>query len=224
MKKEFKQSKSSSLSVFDLDGTLLVGNSSFQFGTFLYRKGQLSLLRSLQIISSYVQHLYFGTSMTQVHGKAFDCCFVGRSRLWLEQHVQDFLRERLSQLTYSPAAQKLSERQVRGDVVAIFSSSPDFLVKPIAAYFGVEHWRASHYPFSLAGHLEQRPIVFHGADKAQELRVLATRLGIAIEETIAYSDSSWDLPFLKSAGQAVAVRPDRRLRTICLQSGWEVLE
>lgn len=215
--------RSASLSVFDLDGTLLVDNSSFRFGSFLYRQGELPLDKVLKVVTLYGLHRYLGVSMSRVHQNAFELFFRGRSFHWLAHTVQTFLQEELSDLIHQPAQQRLLEAQERGDTVAIFSSGPDFLVGPLAHHFGVQHWRASHYPIDSKGQLTTVPRVFHGEDKARELQLLANLLEIERSRTIAYSDSYCDLAFLQSAGRAVAVRPDRTLRRYCHRNAWEIL-
>lgn len=59
-----------------------------------------------------------------------------------------------------------------------------------------------------------------GEARADLLRMLSTRYGIALDDTIAYADSTSDLPLLELAGQAVAVNPDSKLRQLARRRGW----
>lgn len=59
--------------------------------------------------------------------------------------------------------------------------------------------------------------------KAQAVRELAARQGIALAESYAYSDSESDLPLLRAVGNPVAVNPDAALARVARDAGWEVL-
>jgi len=60
--------------------------------------------------------------------------------------------------------------------------------------------------------------------KVVSMRALAEREGIDLGASYAYSDSESDLPMLRAVRHAVVVNPDRTLRRIALQEGWEVVE
>ena len=64
----------------------------------------------------------------------------------------------------------------------------------------------------------------HGEDKAVALRELAVREHLDLASSTAYSDSFSDLPFLEAVGTPIAVDPDRRLRAVARERGWEILE
>ncbi len=59
-----------------------------------------------------------------------------------------------------------------------------------------------------------------GEARADVLRSLSRKFGIALENTVAYADSTSDLPLLELAGQAVAVNPDSKLRQLARRRGW----
>jgi phosphoserine phosphatase len=64
----------------------------------------------------------------------------------------------------------------------------------------------------------------HGEGKAQAVVELAGREGFDLAESTAYSDSHTDLPFLEIVGHPVVVNPDRELRRVARDRGWETLE
>jgi phosphoserine phosphatase len=59
--------------------------------------------------------------------------------------------------------------------------------------------------------------------KAQAMRELAGREGIALEDSYAYSDSESDLPMLRAVGHPVAVNPDSELERVARSEGWRVM-
>jgi phosphoserine phosphatase len=62
----------------------------------------------------------------------------------------------------------------------------------------------------------------YGQEKADALGALAAGEGIDLDASTAYSDSASDLPFLEAVGTPVVVNPDRALRKIAAERGWQV--
>ncbi len=208
---------------FDLDHTLITVNASFRFGTYLFRKKVFNLFTMISLITYYGRYKFFGMPVLELHHKSFRKLFAGRLRQQVIQHVEDFLDEYLHTLFYAPAVERLRLAQQEQHVTAIFSSSPDFLVAPIARRLGVHHWRASRYAVNSCGAFETIKDVLQGEEKATLLSALVEDLGVGLDAATVYSDSVLDLPFLKAAGKAVAVNPDKTLRAVSRQQGWEVI-
>lgn len=211
------------LSVFDLDGTLISGNSSFHFGRFLYKEALLSKSRMVRLVAAYLCHRCHYLTLESLHHEAFHLFFQGRQRVQLDALVTRFLDASLPDFWYVPALQALRDAQAAGHQVAIFSSSPDFLVRAFAERLNVDQWRSSVYPLDSLGYLNVAPLILSGANKATLLDELASACTVHPRQTIAYSDSIHDLPFLLKAGRPVAVKPDRALRSVCKQNNWEVV-
>jgi HAD superfamily hydrolase (TIGR01490 family) len=211
------------LIVFDLDHTLLTTNSSFQFGFYLYRQKFFSFWTLLWCLSDYARHKWGNLSIQTLHGKSFRRLFKGRPLMEITQHVVKFLTESLAVMLYAPVVQRLKEAQDRGDRVIILSSSPDFLVGEISRRLDVEHWKATGYQADEKGKFIAISHVMEGQDKAQYVKRLAEQLQLPLSAITVYSDSYLDLPVLKMGGEAIGVRPDDRLKRICLQNGWEMI-
>ena len=107
--------------------------------------------------------------------------------------------------------------------MGIFSSSPDFIVAPIARRLQVDYWVASRYQTNKAGRFQNIATIVQGQEKARLLRNWVHSLGLDLSDSIAYSDSIADLAFLSAAGHAIGVNPDRSLRALCRKEGWEVI-
>jgi len=64
--------------------------------------------------------------------------------------------------------------------------------------------------------------ILHGPGKKHAVAALATIEGLDLSRCTAYSDSANDVPMLSMVGTAVAINPDRKLRTIASEHGWLV--
>ena len=141
----------------------------------------------------------------------------------LSAEVEPFLDSYLDKQLYPPVYRILQEAQARGAWTAILSTSPWFLVGPLAQRLHIKMFQATEYKIDKNGTLEEIQQVLLGQDKARHAQEYAQQCGVALSDVAAYSDSHDDAPLLLSVGQPVAVRPDHRLRQLCLQKGWPIL-
>ncbi|MBN2657126.1 MAG: HAD-IB family hydrolase [Spirochaetales bacterium] len=117
--------------------------------------------------------------------------------------------------------QKLKEENKR---ILLATSSFDYSVRPVADYFGIEDVIASSFEFDgdfCTGYIEGRA-AFGDSKKSKVMAYLEER-GINKDDCVFYSDSHHDIPLLDYVGKAVAVNPDRKLKSFALDKGWEIL-
>jgi HAD superfamily hydrolase (TIGR01490 family) len=212
---------SNRLSVFDLDHTLVTCNSSFAFGKFLFQRGIYSQLDMATLLAAYGAHVVGLLSIKRLHKIIFNIFFRGKSKKLFCDHVELFLDDSLDKIINAEVYNKLLEAKHAGGCVAIFSSGPDFLVEAIARRFDIQHVLATTYSISDAGIFSAVTDIILGAQKATALRQMLDKFSLA--SSIAYSDSSLDIPLLVAASHAVAVSPDRRLKKLALQRGWSII-
>lgn len=213
----------SSISAFDLDHTLFSVNSSYCFGRYLYTKKKISIGSFAFIIGCNVCYHAGWLSIIKLHESAFRHLFHSRSLLLVRQWAADFVEENFDALLYFPAIEKLMSAQRAGHLTAIFSSSPDFLVEPIAKRLNVSFWDSTHYAVDKDHLFCDIAKLMLGEDKARLLEALAIKHGVPKQEIYAYSDSHLDLPFLKAAGTAYGVNPSRKLRSLCRRNSWSII-
>lgn len=211
------------LSAFDLDRTLLKKNSSFQFGLYLYRHRHISLRALLFVLSCNIRHSLGWLPIEALHGAAFQRLFKGLSADAVQQWAEDFVADNLDPLIYPPAVDALKQAQQAGHLTVIISSSPRFLVAPIAKRLRADMWEATDYAVDKDRRFCHISKIILGKDKALHMMQLAAHYRIPKQRTIAYSDSHLDLPFMLSAGTAVGVNPNRQLRKACRRNHWPII-
>lgn len=211
------------ISVFDLDHTLLTGNSSYHFGFYLYKRKFFNFRKLILCLCDYARHKCLGLSVQKLHVKSFSRLFQGQSLAILQEHVEAFLTENLQNLLYTPVAQRLREAHSRGETTLILSSGPDFLVSAIARRLDVTQWQATTYRADDEGRLAAITHVLEGQDKANYMQDYAKKMELPLSDFTVYSDSYLDLPIMRIAGRAIGVLPDNRLKYVCLQNGWEII-
>lgn len=211
------------ISAFDLDHTLCKENTSYCFGRYLCDKKYLSALDLLYIMQSAFCHRMGLMSIERLHHQAFQRLFLGRSaseiKLWATNFLDDFFLKSL----YPPALDALKVAQSKGHVIALLSSSPEFLVEPIAERLNIPIWHSTRYALDASGRFSAISTLMLGDTKASLLDNLREKLNIPIQHTYAYSDSHLDLQFLRAAGNPVGVKPNRQLRALCTKNRWPMI-
>jgi HAD superfamily hydrolase (TIGR01490 family) len=216
-------SKGSKLAIFDLDHTLLTGNSSYLFGLYLYEQGLFSKRLAQELVVQYCLHKMGLISMRILHLLTFKKAFQGKSLLLFQKHLLQFLEARFSSLVNKNALLALREHQSRGEPTALLSSSPDFVVNEIADRLNFRHSVGTTYHVDGEGRFSSLGNVLTGKEKLRLAFAWASSQRRSMEDVIAYSDSCLDWQLLSNAGVAVAVNPSRPLRVLAALKGWPVI-
>lgn len=211
------------LSAFDLDHTLIRGNTSVHFCRYLRKKKVLSLSVLIRSWTYSIRHRFFGMSLSELHENVFDRVLRGMPLTIFENYLDRFAKETLTGFLYMPAFSRLKLAQKRGHYTVILSNSPSFIVKRFAKILGVNAYYATEYAVDEKNCFHKILRILEGKDKAHYVNKIAKKLGIFLEQITAYSDSVLDLDFLKVAGNPVAVNPDKKLRAISLKNKWRII-
>lgn len=211
------------LSVFDLDHTLFLVNSSYAFGRHLYRASLLSSLQVMRFLPLYALHKGGALSTAALHRAAFRLLFRGKELAPFLGELSRFLDGALERLLYPPAYRALREAKGAGHLTLLLSASPHFIVEEIAGRLGFDGWGATPYQIDAAGRFIAIGEIMEGEAKRKWLLEHRRQLGVARERITAYSDSHLDLPLFEVVGRCVAVNPDRALRALSSKRGWPIL-
>lgn len=203
------------LIAFDLDGTLLTKNSSFAFCRYLFKSGLFSLSDYLFCVSCFIQHRFRGKSLLWLHEKVFERLFQGKSWSFFDTELDAFIEKILPKILYKPALTRW--QQSHSQERWIVSNSPTFIVERVAKYLGGAKVFATLYSLDKSQKLCKIERLVDGKAKGAFLHSLGA------SDSVVYTDSHLDLPFLEAATFPVAVRPNRKLRQIARAKGWEIL-
>lgn len=213
----------SGISAFDLDHTLLSGNSSYLFGRYLYKHKILSFFDLAFIVRCNILFKLGLLPIKSLHHAAFERLFKGRSLQDVQSWAIAFIDEHFEKLLYLPAFEALQASVAGGHLAAILSSSPDFLIAPIAARLNITVWSATCYSVDKDHRFCDILRLIQGNDKAVLLEQLRVSHAVPLHHVHAYSDSYLDMPFLQAAGNAIGVNPDAKLRNACLRNKWKII-
>ncbi len=215
------------LVLFDLDNTLLVGDSDYEWGQFLVDRGVLERASyEAQNRAYYDQYVAGRLDIHEYLGFALRP-LAAHTREELEGWHAEFMAARIVPMIAPQARALVRAHREAGDLCAIITATNSFVTAPIAREFGVEHLIATE-PESRHGRFTGRvagtPCFRDGKLRRLEewLAGLGRRLA-GFAESAFYSDSHNDLPLLERVTRPVAVDPDPQLAAEARRRGWAVI-
>lgn len=213
------------LALFDLDNTLLAGDSDFEWAQYLISKRVLDGEVHAAQNEQFYQQYQAGT--LDIHEFLdFQLKPLSRHpRKVLEEWHHEFMRVRILPIITQKARDLVDSH--RDDARAIVTATNSFVTGPIAREFGIEHLVATE-PEERDGEFTGRVLGIPAFREGKVTRVEAwlTEHGLtwaSFTETWFYSDSLNDLPLLAKVTHPVAVDPDQTLMEAAMENDWMII-
>lgn len=210
------------LALFDLDNTLLDGDSDALWGRFLVKEGAMDAEEFRREGSRYMAEYRAGR--LDIHE------FVAFGLRPLKDNTPERLenwRRRFMAECVMPripdASRALLERhRSQGHTLVIITATNSFIAAPAAAEFGVDALIATE-PEKDGDRFTGRAMGPPCFREGKVLKLEAWLAGRVPEETWFYSDSRNDLPLLEHVDHPIAVNPDEVLTQVAAERGWPVI-
>jgi len=215
------------LALFDLDGTLLTGDTDVLWCDFLIEEGVLER-SAFQAANAVIAERYARGAITPAEFCAFYAAtLAGRSAAgwapWRQRFVTAVIAPRLG----AEALALVERHRAAGDRLVLTTATNRFLTEPIAERLGIADLIASE--LELAGGVFTGRNA--GALNMREGKVARLKAWLATEDlseaalsdATFYSDSINDLALLSAVGEPVVVDPDSRLAAEAARRSWPVL-
>ena len=217
---------SRSAAFFDLDRTLIRRSSVLALAGSFRRYGVISRLDLVRSAFWQVLFVLRGASAERVRSASEDGMKVlaGFRVEDMQALVGDAMETVLRPLVYAEPLRLVQQHRERGERVYIVSATLQEIVQHIADDLGFDGAIGSTCEIVDGVYTGRSLRATHGETKADALRELAATEDIDLAASTAYSDSYTDVPFLEVVGHPVAANPDRRLRAIARERGWQVVD
>ncbi|MGA6105883.1 HAD family hydrolase [Pseudomonas solani] len=212
------------LALFDLDNTLLGGDSDHAWGDYLCERGILDGDAYKSRNDEFYQD-YLAGRLNITDYLNFSLEILGRTEMaQLEQWHREFMRDCVEPIILAKGEALLAEHRAAGDKLVIITATNRFVTGPIAARLGVETLLATECEMEngrYTGRTIDVPCFRDG--KVTRLERWLAETGLSLEGASFYSDSLNDLPLLERVTRPVAVDPDPKLRAEAERRGWPVI-
>lgn len=216
------------LALFDLDGTLIPGDSDHAFGEFMITLGWVDADLHRRGNDEFYRQYLAGT--LDIDAYVDFSTRAWRQRPLAEQQAASrrFIAEVIRPQMQPAAFELLQRHRDAGDLIAIVTATNAFVTRPIAEAFGVEHLLAVDLERDASGAATGRvagvPSFREG--KISRVQQWLASLGHTLDgfdHCVFYSDSTNDLPLLEIVSEPVATNPSPALEAIARERGWRIL-
>ena len=215
------------LVLFDLDNTLIAGDSDVAWMQFLIEKKALDT--SAQETRNLVFYEQYKAGTLDIHEflefQLAPLAQYPRAQLdaWRDEFMARVIRPMIT-----PAARALVDSRLQESALtALVTATNSFITWPVAREFGIAHLIAT-IPAQENGAFTGKPkgIPAFKAGKVARVETWLESMGLNLgcfDQSWFYSDSHNDLPLLQQVTHPIAVDPDEILREIAQEHGWEIL-
>ena len=212
------------LAIFDLDNTLIAGDSDHGWGEFLVQNRVVDAEYYQRMNDQFYQDYQQGHLDMRAYLKFALKPLAQLDQQTLQQLHQRFMVEVIDPLWLPGAEALLQQHRDAGDFLLIITSTNRFVVEPICSRLGVDDVIATEpeqVDGRYTGNITGVPCYQEG--KITCLNQWLSNTGHTINEASFYSDSINDLPLLKLVDRPVAVDPCDTLRTEAENRGWNII-
>ena len=209
--------ESKTCAIFDLDGTIIRLSSEQVFLTYLLNHGEIPIPNLLAGTSNFLRVKSLSVAKS--------------NKIYLrdleEDHIHEIARRCFVDPLRASIAPHISElihaHRAEGRTVILMSGSLSFLVHPFHEHFQTD-MMVAHELEVVDGRFTGKRIGLHpfAENKATLAQQLVTEHGFDLSDSYAYGNHHTDAYKLELFGHPVAVNPDRHLRRIATEKGWEI--
>lgn len=213
------------LALFDLDNTLLNGDSDHGWGMYLAEIGAVNA-QEQKLKQDYFYQQYLNGDLNILEFCEYQFKVLTQHSLeQLNKWHADFMLKTIEPMIISGKADLLEQHKDAGDDIVIITATNDFITAPIAKRLGVEHLIATRAEIKngeFTGKVAGTPCFQTG--KITRLNEWLNEHGKKFENSVFYSDSINDLPLLEAVDTPIAVTPDESLRTHAQKFHWQIID
>ena len=213
-----------SLAIFDLDNTLIGGDSDFLWGEFIGEEG----IVDASVYRKKNEYFYqqYDLGILDIYAWLEFCLepLTRYSMTELQEFHHRFMIQKIEPILLDKAQNCINQHKERGDTVLVMTASTSFVTAPIVKKYGINHLLATEpeikegrYTGGVSG------IPCFQAGKIDKLMPWLQKNEETLTGSTFYSDSHNDLPLLELVDNPVAVNADKILTKIAEKKGWEIL-
>ena len=212
------------LALFDLDNTILAGDSDYNWSRFLIQEGYLDGAIHAEKNEKFYADYKAGTLDIYAFVEFQFKPLARNPRTVLNQLLKKYVEEVITPMITEKARALVKKHQEAGDLIIVITATNSFITKPIAALFGIENLIGTdpeEKEGEFTGKVSGTPSFKEGKVTRLEAWLKSKNLSLAsFEKSYFYSDSHNDLPLMEKVTHPVAVDSDDILSEYATSKGW----
>lgn len=216
--------KPSHIAFFDVDHTLVDGNTGFFTSLHLIRRGLLKKRRLFQA----VYYLYTGTFIYHDVKKIYELILSDMAGKKIDDVLdlgQYCFEKNIRQRFFEEAIASIRWHQGRGHHVVLLSSGPTMTLMAIQEALGL------NCTFSIGPSVVNDTLtnqlpepLCHAEGKSHYAKIYARDQKVSLEDCYFYTDHFSDIPLLREVGYPRVINPDTKLKKEATQKGWPIFK
>ena len=215
------------LTLFDLDHTLLDGDSDVLWAEFLITRGVLERAE-FEPRNRRMEALYkAGQVSPQEFCEFYVATLAGRTRDEWEPLRREYFDSQIAPRISSAAMELVERHRDRGDLVVLTTATNRFLTELTAMHLGISHLIATECEVGADARFTGRVTGTLNMREGKLTRLHTWLAALPVElsgcDSTLYSDSINDLPLQNAVRRPIAVDPDLRLAAEAAERGWPVI-
>jgi HAD superfamily hydrolase (TIGR01490 family) len=212
------------LALFDLDNTILAGDSDYNWSRFLIQEGYLDGAIHAEKNEKFYADYKAGTLDIFAFVEFQFKPLARNPRTVLNQLLKKYVEEVIKPMITEKARALVKRHQDEGDLIIVITATNSFITKPIAELFGIENLIGTdpeEKEGEFTGKVSGLPSFKEGKVTRLEAWLKGKNLSLAsFEKSYFYSDSHNDLPLMQKVTHPVAVDSDDILSEYAQSKGW----
>ena len=212
------------LALFDLDNTILAGDSDYNWSRFLIQEGYLDGAIHAEKNEKFYADYKAGTLDIFAFVEFQFKPLARNPRTVLNQLLKKYVEEVIKPMITEKARVLVKRHQEEGDLIIVITATNSFITKPIAELFGIENLIGTdpeEKEGEFTGKVSGLPSFKEGKVTRLEAWLKGKNLSLAsFEKSYFYSDSHNDLPLMQKVTHPVAVDSDDVLSEYAKSKGW----
>ena len=212
------------LAIFDLDNTLIGGDSDNLWGQFVCDRGLVDAVDFGARNDQFYRDYLAGNLNIDAYLRFALSPLIDQPRDVIDGWHRDFMATVIEPIMLPKAAALIEQHRRQSHHLLIITATNEFITRPIAARLGITDLIACEGQIvdgRYTGEPQGTPSYAHG--KVTRLQAWLARHKESIAGAWFYSDSHNDLPLLERVDHPIAVDPDDKLRTRAQELGWEII-
>lgn len=207
-----------SLVIFDLDNTLIRGQSQWLLLGYLLKKGKVNIFffsRVLFWFLGYKLGLFKNPKKIMVYSFQI---VKNKKVAEINDWLSDFYSKALKQKLISQTVDILKKHKSQGDKIILLSNSVKPLVEIVGKDLGIDEVIATELE-EIEGRYtgKIKSDIIYGEYKAE---VIKEKFGNNLADSFAYADHYSDIPLLKLVDHPTAINPDEKMLACAKQNNW----
>ena len=212
------------LALFDLDNTILAGDSDYNWSRFLIQEGYLDGAIHAEKNEKFYADYKAGTLDIYAFVEFQFKPLARNPRTVLNQLLKKYVEEVIKPMITEKARALVKRHQEEGDLIIVITATNSFITKPIAELFSIENLIGTdpeEKEGEFTGKVSGLPSFKEGKVTRLEAWLKGKNLSLAsFEKSYFYSDSHNDLPLMQKVTHPVAVDSDDVLSEYAKTKGW----